>query len=108
MKTWIAVKLPALLFLFLLPMEVDADWKSEWERVVDAAKKEARLNLYVGRYGQAPLLEEFKKEHPEIKLVTVNGTGDQPSFSAELLKTTQMLNLLDCQLSLRNKGLELP
>jgi iron(III) transport system substrate-binding protein len=77
MKTRIAVRLPALLFLFLLPMELKADWKSDWERVVDAAKKEGRLNLYVGRYGQAALLEEFKKEYPEIKLVTVNGTGDQ-------------------------------
>jgi ABC-type glycerol-3-phosphate transport system substrate-binding protein len=35
------------------------------------------LNLYVGRYGQAALLDEFKKDYPEIKIVSVNGTGDQ-------------------------------
>ena len=41
-----------------------------------AAKKEGRLNFYVGRYGSEPLLNEFRKEFPEIKLVTVNGAGN--------------------------------
>jgi iron(III) transport system substrate-binding protein len=77
MKNCVAVMLLALLFVPTLRTELEADWKSEWEKVVDAAKKEGRLNLYVGRYGQAPLLEEFKKDYPEIKIVTVNGTGDQ-------------------------------
>jgi len=54
-----------------------AGWKQEWEKTLEAAKKEGRLNLYVGRYGQAPLLDEFKKEFSEIKVVTVNGTGNQ-------------------------------
>jgi len=53
-----------------------ADWKSDWEKVLAEAKKEGRLNFYVGRYGQAPLLDEFKKEYPWIKLVTLNGTGN--------------------------------
>jgi iron(III) transport system substrate-binding protein len=73
----IAINLLALLFVFALKVPLEADWKSEWEKAVEAAKKEGRLNLYVGRYGQAPLLEEFKKEYPEIKVVSVNGTGDQ-------------------------------
>ena len=77
MKSSIAIHLLALLFVLAMKVEVKADWKLEWERVVEAAKKEGRLNLYVGRYGQAPLLEEFKREYPEIKIVTVNGTGDQ-------------------------------
>src|SRR5262245_60148926 len=54
-----------------------ADWKADWEQTVAGAKKEGRLNLYVGRYGQAALLEEFKKDYPEIKIAAVNGTGDQ-------------------------------
>lgn len=57
--------------------ETKAGWQAEWEKTVAAAKKEGRLNLYVGRYGQAPLLAEFSKEFPDIKLVTVNGTGNQ-------------------------------
>jgi hypothetical protein len=51
-------------------------WQLTWENTVAAAKKEGRLNFYVGRYGSEPLLNEFRKEFPEIKLVTVNGTGN--------------------------------
>ena len=63
MKTRIAIN------LFLLPVifwtaNLHADWKSDWEQTVAAAKKEGRLNLYVGRYGQAALLDEFKKGLP--------------------------------------------
>src|SRR5512132_1467391 len=50
--------------------------QATWEKTVAAAKKEGKLNFYVGRYGSAPLLNEFRKEFPEIKLVTVNGTGN--------------------------------
>ena len=77
MKNSIAINLLAMFFVFALNVPVEADWKAEWEKTIEAAKKEGRLNLYVGRYGQAPLLEEFKKEYPEIKVVSVNGTGDQ-------------------------------
>ena len=51
-------------------------WQATWEKTLTAAKKEGRLNFYVGRYGSEPLLNEFRKEFPEIKLVTVNGTGN--------------------------------
>src|ERR1700752_2302073 len=56
---------------------VRADWKSDWEKIVAVGKKEGLLNLYVGRYGQAALLDEFRQEFPEIKITSVNGTGDQ-------------------------------
>jgi iron(III) transport system substrate-binding protein len=71
----IAVLLP--LVLSSSAIDLLADWQSDWEKVVAAARKEGRLNLYVGRYGQAPLLDEFNKEFPEIKIVSVNGTGNQ-------------------------------
>ena len=51
-------------------------WQAIWEKTVAAAKKEGKLNFYVGRYGSEPLLNEFRKEFPEIKLVTVNGAGN--------------------------------
>ena len=77
MRKWIAVGPLALFFMLTMTMDLNANWKADWDKVVSAAKKEGGLNLYVGRYGQAPLLEEFKKEYPEIKVVTVNGTGGQ-------------------------------
>src|ERR671919_1068654 len=50
--------------------------QTTWEKTLAAAKKEGKLNFYVGRYGTEPLLNEFRKEFPEIRLVTVNGTGN--------------------------------
>ena len=73
---WI-INLVALAALFVIAQELNADWKSDWEKTIAAAKKEGQLNLYVGRYGQPALLDEFRKEFPEIKITSVNGTGDQ-------------------------------
>jgi iron(III) transport system substrate-binding protein len=77
MKTRVAINLLFLLSVIFLTADSQADWSSDWKQTVAAAKKEGRLNLYVGRYGQAALLDEFKKDYPEIKIVSVNGTGDQ-------------------------------
>jgi len=55
--------------------EAKPSWQLTWEKTLAAAKKEGKLNLYVGRYGSEPLLNEFRKEFPEIKLVTVTGSG---------------------------------
>ena len=57
--------------------EAKPGWQVTWENTVAAAKKEGKLNFYVGRYGSEPLLNEFRKEFPEIKLLTVNGAGNQ-------------------------------
>jgi iron(III) transport system substrate-binding protein len=70
----------AFLFFSFLCLKANpslADWKSDWEKTVAAAKKEGRVNLYIGRYGQAPLIAEFTKEFPDIKPVSVNGNGNQ-------------------------------
>jgi iron(III) transport system substrate-binding protein len=77
MRNVIAINLLSVFFLLILTVRLEADWKADWEKTVEGAKKEGRLNLYVGRYGQAPLLEEFKKDYSQINVVTVNGTGDQ-------------------------------
>jgi iron(III) transport system substrate-binding protein len=60
----------------LFAAETRPAWQATWEKTLAAAKKEGKLNFYVGRYGTEPLLNEFRKEFPEIKLVTVNGTGN--------------------------------
>src|SRR5215475_9759442 len=60
----------------LFAADAKPEWHVTWEKTVAAAKKEGKLNFYVGRYGTEPLLNEFRKEFPEIRLVTVNGTGN--------------------------------
>src|SRR5262245_29009493 len=59
-----------------LAADAKPTWQANWEKTLAAAKKEGKLNFYVGRYGTEPLLDEFRKEFPEIRLVTVNGTGN--------------------------------
>jgi hypothetical protein len=70
------------LLAFLTPLtaahaaEARPSWQVVWENTIAAAKKEGRLNFYVGRYGSEPLLNEFRREFPEIKIVSTNGTGN--------------------------------
>jgi ABC-type Fe3+ transport system substrate-binding protein len=52
------------------------NWQQEWEKTLEGAKKEGRFNFYVGRYGTDAFLNEFRKEYPDIKIVSVNGTGN--------------------------------
>ena len=51
------------------------DWKQDWEQTLAAAKKEGQVTVYVYRYER--VLEEFKKDYPEIKVVSVAGRGTQ-------------------------------
>jgi iron(III) transport system substrate-binding protein len=69
-------------FLCLAPSiavaaEAKSDAKAEWERTVQAAKKEGQITVY---YWGSPLILEagfFQKAYPEIKVTTVQGMGTQ-------------------------------
>jgi hypothetical protein len=76
----LTICLGALLVIAGLHGPARGDWKSEWEQTLAAAKKEGRVNLYIGRYGQPQILAEFAKEFPDIKPVSVNGSGNQLSL----------------------------
>lgn len=55
-----------------------ADWEREWRIVVEGARKEGQLNFY-GNHAYPPVLQEFRKKHPEIKVTEVLGTAAQLS-----------------------------
>lgn len=55
--------------------EAKRSWQLEWEKTLQAAKKEGQVTVYIYRY--EPVLEAFRKEYPEIKMVSVTGTGNQ-------------------------------
>jgi ABC-type Fe3+ transport system substrate-binding protein len=61
----------------LFAADAKPNWQVEWEKTLAAARREGKFNLYVGRYGTEPLLNEFRKEYPDIKIISVNGTGNQ-------------------------------
>jgi iron(III) transport system substrate-binding protein len=49
-------------------------WKEEWQRVVEAAKKEGQLSLYGGQEISHPdIIAAFNKEFPFIKVLTATG-----------------------------------
>lgn len=47
-----------------------------WEKTLAAAKKEGQLNFY-GNHAYPPILREFRKKYPEIKVIEVTGTASQ-------------------------------
>lgn len=50
----------------------------EWKRTAEEAKREGQLNFY-GNHAYPPVLQEFRKRHPEIKVTEVLGTAAQLS-----------------------------
>lgn len=50
-------------------------WQVEWERVVEAGKKEGQVAVYISGYEE--ILPEFQKEYPEIKILATTGRGSQ-------------------------------
>ena len=49
-------------------------WKEDWERTLQAAKKEGQLVIY-GSAEYEQLYAEFHKRYPEIKVTGVFGRG---------------------------------
>jgi iron(III) transport system substrate-binding protein len=95
---WSLVAISVSLLGFIIRLEVayaaDAkpSWQVIWENTVAAAKKEGRLNFYVGRYGSEKLLNEFRKEFPEIKIVGTNGSGN--SLGTRIVSEARAGNVL--------------
>jgi iron(III) transport system substrate-binding protein len=56
-----------------LGAQADA-WRADWEKTVEAAKKEGDLVLY-GSADYEKLFAEFNKKYPEIKIIGVFGRG---------------------------------
>lgn len=58
-------------------------WQMEWEKTLEAAKKEGQVVVYISGY--EAILQDFEKEFPEIKVTAVTGRGNQlgPRLLAE-------------------------
>ena len=53
------------------------DWRARWQQTVSAAKKEGQLSIYGGEEITHPeIIAEFRKEFPDIRIVTVNGHSE--------------------------------
>jgi iron(III) transport system substrate-binding protein len=67
--------------------EVKSNWQAEWERTVQAAKKEGALSLYMyqGEGELAAMAQQFQKKFPEINVTVTPGRGNTfaPKIMAE-------------------------
>ena len=55
--------------------EARAVWQQEWEKTIEAARKEGQVTVYISGY--EAVLPDFEKEYPDIKLVAVTVRGNQ-------------------------------
>jgi hypothetical protein len=90
MKPLIVVLISSILGFWVLPShaaESKPDWQTEWERTVQAAKKEGALSLYLlqGEGELGTVVQLFQKKYPEIDVVTTPGRGNTlaPRIMAE-------------------------
>ena len=77
-------KIPHSLFLIVLLLSIKPaafaaeapKWKEDWQRTIEAAKKEGQVSLYGGQEITHPdIIAAFTKEFPFIKVTTTSGRG---------------------------------
>ena len=59
----------------LVHSNAQSDWKKEWNKTLEAAKKEGQVTVYISGYDA--VLPHFEKEYPDIELTAVTGRGNQ-------------------------------
>src|ERR687895_347120 len=66
-----------LLFSLVLGGESagQSNWQKDWEKTLAEAKKEGQVTVYIYRYDK--LLQDFKKDFPDINVVSVAGRGTE-------------------------------
>jgi iron(III) transport system substrate-binding protein len=87
----VVIRVLVLAVVVLLPFysiaaESKENWKVEWDRTVKAAKEEGEVVVYAwSRDSHLQALREFQKFYPEIKFVSIEGSGSQvgPRLIAE-------------------------
>jgi len=57
--------------------DIKPAWQTEWEKTMEAAKKEGQVNLYITGYGAVLNAGVFQKRYPEIRVVGVRGQRNQ-------------------------------
>jgi iron(III) transport system substrate-binding protein len=66
------LKFGLIVLMLLFFKQGKADWKSEWEATLQAAKNEGQVNVYA-RYGGE--VKAFQQQYPDIKVVFTTGRG---------------------------------
>lgn len=78
--SWLVLAMPAT----VLSAQEPGSWQAEWEKTLDAARKEGRVNVYID-YSASAVIDSgaFQKAYPEIKLSSVALRDSQVRVLAE-------------------------
>ena len=60
-----------------LPARSANDWKKEWDKTIEGAKREGRVHVYIGGWGAVLDAGEFQRAYPFIKVTSVMGRGGE-------------------------------
>jgi len=63
--------------LLLAEAHAQSDWKKEWEKTIEAAKKKGQVNIYIGGWETVVESGAFQKTYPEIKVTWVGGRAGE-------------------------------
>ena len=91
MKHWIIGILLCVWFVASTDAaETKPTWQQQWEQIVQGAKKEGQVTVYV-HSTYAPVLTSgaFEKAFPDIKLVVVSGIENAPGPEQGEVRTRQ-------------------
>jgi len=64
-------------WLLHLDAHAQSDWKKEWEKTLEAAKKEGQVNIYIGGWESVVESGAFQKAYPDIKVTWVGGRAGE-------------------------------
>jgi ABC-type Fe3+ transport system substrate-binding protein len=68
----------ALTTVALEAAEAKPEWQVEWEKTIEAAKREGKLSVYFWQGGNLEkVILAFQKKFPEIQVTTVGGRGSK-------------------------------
>lgn len=84
MKRFTCLVLNLMIFSLVVPLSLYAasarsGWMVQWEKTVEAAKKEGQVTVYISGWGAVLDSGVFQKAYPGIKVVVVSGRGSEVS-----------------------------
>ena len=72
---WLLVLVGAFVAMTAVHASEAPKWQAQWQKTLAAAKKEGQVNVYIYRYER--LLADFKRDYPDINVMSVTGRGNE-------------------------------
>src|SRR5215470_9364701 len=74
-RSSISVRILIAFLVCFWPRYSLADWKTDWDKTVQAAEKEGQVTVSIGGYGAIIDSGAFQKAFPKIRVTHLTGAG---------------------------------